>query len=95
MDPHDNNEEEDCARSKSDNGNCDPAQQDPSDNLHKPRRHSGNQGSMGPHRPKGLVAPASNLHVKCPIFFTKTYEDAESHLSHKSEWKDSQVIVEE
>ena len=60
---------------------------------HRPRRLRGNQNPMGTHRPVGLVAPASNLHVEFPNFTAKTNADAECHLLCSNDWINSQGIV--
>ena len=45
--------------------------------------HMGPQGTIGP------VAPAYNLHVKCPIFSANDDEDDENHLLHSNDWMNS------
>ena len=52
-------------------------------------------GAYRPHRPRVLVDPAPNLHVKCLIFSVRPDEDAESHLLCSNDWMSSQGIVEE
>ena len=41
------------------------------------------------------MAPASNAHVRCPIFSVKPDENAESHLLHRNDWMNYQGIGEE
>ena len=55
----------------------------------------GNQAHMESHRPVRLVAPAHNVHVKCPICSANESDDVESHLLCSKELMDSQGIVDE
>ena len=74
------NEGDEDALTNSENGNGSP---------HRSRR------PRNTHKPKALVAPAPNLHVKCPIILAKSDEDAECHLLCSHDWMNSQGIVEE
>ena len=73
---HGDNEADDDDRSECDNRNSDPVQGNPQlthTDLGDPK---GNQCPMPLHEPRALVAPAPNLHLKCPIFSTKSDKDA-------------------
>ena len=44
----------------------------------------------------GPVVPVfMNLHAKCSIFSAKDYEDAESHILYRNDWKNLQGLAED